>query len=289
MKGLILAGGAGSRLFPLTKAITKQLLPVYDKPMIFYPLSLLMLAGIKEFMIITSPEDRDNFVRVLGDGSELGISISYKAQEKPNGIAQAFILAEDFIGNDSVTFILGDNIFYGHGLPQLLQESFTKNTGATIFGHYVNDPERYGVATCNSDGLVIELEEKPRSPKSNLAVTGLYVYNNDVVHIAHNTKPSARGELEITDVNKAYLQQNSLKLEILGRGTAWLDTGTHESLYEASKFVEVIESRQGLKIACLEEIAYRKNFISHDQLVSLSKKYNNEYGQYLSMIAQDKP
>tara|TARA_B100000427_G_scaffold55154_1_gene42789 strand:+ start:4345 stop:5214 length:870 start_codon:yes stop_codon:yes gene_type:complete len=287
MKGLILAGGAGTRLHPLTRAITKQLLPVYDKPMIYYPLSILMLTGIKEHLIITTQEDLPNFQRVLGDGSQLGISITYHVQENPNGIAEAFILAESFLDQSPVTFILGDNIFYGHGLPDIIKMAQTQNQGATLFGHYVQDPERYGVATCDTAGKVIRLEEKPSNPQSNLAVTGLYIYDKHVCEMTKQLKPSPRGELEITDLNKVYLEKQCLQLEVLGRGTAWLDTGTHESLSEASKFIEVIENRQGLKVACLEEVAYRQGFISKDDLLKLAKAFKNDYGTYLTTIAEE--
>ncbi|MAH80213.1 MAG: glucose-1-phosphate thymidylyltransferase [Rickettsiales bacterium] len=287
MKGIILAGGSGTRLFPLTKASSKQLLPVYDKPMIYYPLSLLMLAGIKDFLIITTPHDLAGFENLLNDGSHLGLNISYKTQEKPTGIAEAFIIGEDFIGEDSVCFILGDNIFYGHGLPNLLKKAIHENVGATIFGQYVNDPERYGVATYNSNGDVLSIEEKPKNPKSNMAVTGLYIYDNNVSNVAKSITPSDRGELEITDVNKKYLKDKKLSLKVLGRGTAWLDTGTHESLHSASVFIEVIEKRQSLKIACLEEIAYRMKFISKANLLDEANKYNNDYGYYLKKVAEE--
>ena len=287
MKGLILAGGAGTRLHPLTRAITKQLLPVYDKPMIYYPLSILMLTGIQEHLIITTQEDLPNFQRVLGDGSQLGISITYHVQENPNGIAEAFILAESFLDQSPVTFILGDNIFYGHGLPDIIKMAQIQNQGATLFGHYVQDPERYGVATCDTAGKVIRIEEKPSNPQSNLAVTGLYIYDKHVCEMTKQLKPSPRGELEITDLNKVYLEKQCLQLEVLGRGTAWLDTGTHESLSEASKFIEVIENRQGLKVACLEEVAYRQGFISRDDLLKLAKAFKNDYGTYLTTIAEE--
>lgn len=288
MKGIILAGGSGTRLYPLTKSTSKQLLPIYDKPMIYYPLSLLMLANITDYLIITTPHDLAGFKSLLGDGSHLGINISYKIQEKPAGIAQAFVIGDDFIGDDSVCFILGDNIFYGHGLPQLIRDAIQKNTGATIFGQYVNDPERYGVASYDQAGNVLSIEEKPENPKSNMAVTGLYIYDNQVCSIAKSLKPSDRGELEITDVNKEYLKKGQLSLKTLGRGTAWLDTGTHESLHNASVFIEVIEKRQSLKIACLEEIAFRMKFISKEQLINESQKYNNDYGRYLADIAKEK-
>ena len=287
MKGLILAGGSGTRLHPLTRAITKQLLPVYDKPMIYYPLSLLMLTGIQDHLIITTQEDLPNFQRVLGNGSQLGISITYHVQENPNGIAEAFLLAESFLDQSPVTFILGDNIFYGHGLPSTIKLAQTNNRGATLFGHYVQDPERYGVATCDTQGNVVCLEEKPSNPRSNLAVTGLYIYDKHVCEMAKQLTPSDRGELEITDLNKCYLERQCLNLEVLGRGTAWLDTGTHESLSEASKFIEVIENRQGLKIACLEEVSYRQGFISKKDLLHLASAFKNDYGRYLKLIADE--
>lgn len=289
MKGLILAGGTGTRLHPLTIPTSKQLLPIHDKPLIYYPLSILLLAGIKEIMIITTPHDADAFKRLLKDGSQWGISISYKTQDQPKGIAEAFILAEDFIKNDSVCFILGDNIFYGHGLLDVLEKAIQENQGATVFGYIVKDPERYGVASFNDNMEVTSIEEKPKIPKSNYAVTGLYLYDDTVTSIAKSIAPSGRGELEITDVNKVYLDRQSLHLKILGRGTAWLDTGTQESLMEAGKFVEVIEKRQGLKIACLEEIAYRKGFISREDLEHIATQYNNEYGAYLKRVAKELP
>lgn len=290
MKGIILAGGSGTRLYPLTLAITKQLLPIYDKPLIYYPLSVLMFSGVRDILIITTEIDLPNFKRLLGDGSQWGISIQFKIQDKPNGIAQAFILGEEFIGNDDVMFILGDNIFYGHGLPSLIKKAISNNTGATIFGYIVNDPERYGVAEFDKNMKVVSIEEKPKNPKSNYAVTGLYIYTADVVNIAKNLKPSARGELEITDVNKAYLEQEKLKMEIMGRGTAWLDTGTHQSLNEASQFVEVLERRQGLKISCLEEIALRNGYINKEQVLKLATPLKkNDYGKYLIKIAKELP
>tara|TARA_B110000003_G_scaffold263549_1_gene287343 strand:- start:1047 stop:1919 length:873 start_codon:yes stop_codon:yes gene_type:complete len=284
MKGIILAGGSGTRLYPITKGVSKQLLPVYDKPMIYYPLSVLMLAGIKEILIISTPEDLPNFEKLLGDGNEIGISLTYKEQPNPDGLAQAFILGEDFIGNDNVCLVLGDNIFYGSGFSGMLKSA--KNNllekKSTVFGYYVKDPKRYGVAEFDNDGSVISIEEKPENPKSNYAVVGLYFYTNDVIQIAKNIKPSNRGELEITSVNQVYLSQNNLKVELLGRGFAWLDTGTHDSLLEAGNFIESIESRKGLKVACLEEIAYRMNYIDANQVRKLAEPLKkNGYGQYL--------
>ena len=287
MKGIILAGGSGTRLYPVTLPVSKQLLPVYDKPMIYYPLSVLMLANIREILIITTPQDSNSFKKLLGDGSQFGIRLSYTVQEKPNGLAEAFIIGEDFIDDDSVCLILGDNIFYGQGLVGKLQAAAQRTDKATVFGYYVKNPERYGVAEFDKDMNVISLEEKPKHPKSNYAVTGLYFYDNDVIDIAKNIAPSARGELEITDVNKTYLERNKLKLEVLGRGYAWLDTGTYESLLEAGSFVEVIERRQGLKIACLEEIAYGMGLINLEQLLKQAETFkNNQYGQYLLDISK---
>ena len=290
MKGIILAGGSGTRLYPITKGVSKQLLPVYDKPMIYYPLSVLMLAGIQEILIISTPEDLPNFIKLLGDGSEIGLQLSYKEQPSPDGLAQAFIIGEQFIGNDDVCLVLGDNIFYGYGFSGMLQNA-KKNLlrgKSTVFGYYVNDPERYGVAEFDSDGIVTSIEEKPRDPKSNFAVVGLYFYTNEVVQIAKKIKPSHRGELEITSVNQEYLQQHKLKVELLGRGFAWLDTGTHDSLMEAGQFIETIEKRQGLKVACLEEIAYRMNYISLDQLKKLAEPLKkNGYGQYLLKLTKE--
>jgi len=282
MKGIVLAGGSGTRLYPLTKAVSKQILPIYDKPMIYYPLSVLMLSGIKEILLISTPRDILVFEELFGDGTHLGISISYKVQPSPDGLAQAFILGEEFIGDDSVCLVLGDNIYYGYGLADILMRSAEIKNGATIFGYYVNDPERYGVVGFDENKNVIDLEEKPANPKSNYAVTGLYYYDNTVVEKAKRIKPSSRGELEITDLNKLYLKEGSLKTELLGRGMAWLDTGTHESLIQASNFVASIEQRQGLKVACLEEIAYRKGYINDSQLKQLAEPLKkNQYGQYL--------
>ena len=285
MKGIILAGGSGTRLYPITKGVSKQLLPVYDKPMIYYPLSVLMLAGIREILIISTPEDLPNFEKLLGSGEDLGIKLNYKEQPSPDGLAQAFIIGDDFIGSDDVCLVLGDNIFYGHGLTSMLQKAkstLEKEQKSTVFGYYVNDPERYGLAEFDAEGNVTSIEEKPTHPKSNYAVVGLYFYTNDVVQIAKNVQPSHRGELEITSVNQFYLKQQRLKVELMGRGYAWLDTGTHESLMEAGQFIETIEKRQGLKVACLEEIAYHMNYIDAAQVQKLAEPIKkNAYGQYL--------
>ena len=291
MKGIVLAGGSGTRLYPITKGTSKQLLPIYDKPMIYYPISVLMLAGIKEILIISTPTDLPNFKRLLGNGKELGIEFHYKEQPSPDGLAQAFILAEDFIQDDDVCLVLGDNIFHGQGLINLLSKSLNhlKDNGkATIFGYYVKDPEHYGVVNFDEYGEAMSIEEKPKNPKSNYAVIGLYFYPNTVINIAKKIKPSQRGELEITEVNQVYLNQGNLKVEVMGRGFAWLDTGTHESLLEASNFIQTIENRQGLKVACLEEISYQMGYITKEQLLLIAEPFiKNEYGQYLIQRAKE--
>jgi glucose-1-phosphate thymidylyltransferase len=282
MKGIILAGGSGSRLYPITKGVSKHILPVYDKPMIYYPLSVLMLSGIKEILIITTKEDQKSFIRMLGDGSDYGITLTYKIQPSPDGLAQAFILGEDFIGNDSVCLILGDNIFWGQGFSPILQKAVNRNKGATVFGYQVKDPERFGVVEFNKNQKAISLEEKPSDPKSNFAVTGLYFYDNDVIEMAKQVKPSDRGELEITSLNQMYLERGDLNVELLGRGFAWLDTGTYESMLEAAMFVETIEKRQGYMVACLEEIAWRNGWISDKEVLKTAEIFSkNSYGKYL--------
>lgn len=288
MKGIILAGGSGTRLYPITKGISKQLIPVYDKPMIYYPLSTLMLAGIRDILVISTPEYTPLFESLLGDGSDFGINLSYKVQEHPNGLAEAFILGKEFIGADSVCLILGDNIYYGSGLSKHLQEAAQKEDGATVFGYHVNDPERFGVVEFDENMHALSIEEKPEHPKSNYAVTGLYFYDNDVVEIAENLKPSDRGELEITDVNKEYLRRGKLDVKLMGRGYAWLDTGTHDSMLEAASFISTIQKRQNLKVACLEEIAYRMHWISREKLIELAQPLKkNDYGQYLLRLAAE--
>ncbi|OJV35071.1 MAG: glucose-1-phosphate thymidylyltransferase [Bacteroidales bacterium 36-12] len=289
MKGIILAGGSGTRLYPVTKSISKQIIPVYDKPMIYYPLSVLMLSGIKEILIISTPQDIHLYENLLGNGQDLGIQLKYAIQPSPDGLAQAFIIGEEFIGDDSVCMILGDNIFFGYDFSRTLKDAAKLQDGAIVFGYYVNDPERYGVAEFDAQGKVLSLEEKPTEPKSNYAVTGLYYYSNDVVQKAKSLKPSKRGELEITDLNKVYLEENRLSMKIFGRGMAWLDTGTHDSLLEASNFIATIENRQGLKVACIEEIAYRNGYIDREQLLKLAEPLKkNHYGEYLLKIANEK-
>ena len=288
MKGIVLAGGSGTRLYPITRGISKQLIPVYDKPMIYYQLSTLMLAGIRDILLISTPEYTPLFKDLLGDGSDFGINLSYKVQERPNGLAEAFILGKEFIGDDSVCLILGDNIYYGSGLSQLLRDATKKKQGATVFGYHVTDPERFGVVEFDKDHRALSIEEKPAEPKSNYAITGLYFYDNDVVSIAAGLKPSARGELEITDINKEYLKRGDLDVKLMGRGYAWLDTGTHDSMLEASSFIATIQKRQNLKVASLEEIAYRQGWISKERLIELAQPMKkNDYGQYLLRLANE--
>ena len=287
-KGIILAGGSGTRLYPITKGISKQLLPIYDKPMIYYPLSVLMLAGIREVLIITTPEDVESFKRLLGDGSLFGIELTYAIQPSPDGLAQAFIIGEDFIGQSNICLVLGDNIFYGQGFTPMLKQAIARQQGATVFGYQVKDPERFGVVEFDQNKCAISLEEKPKHPKSNFAVTGLYFYDNDVIQIAKQVKPSERGELEITTVNQMYLERGDLNVELLGRGFAWLDTGTHESLLEAAQFVETIEKRQGYKVACLEEIAFNNGWLSAEQILEIGQSMRkNDYGQYLMSLVSE--
>jgi glucose-1-phosphate thymidylyltransferase len=288
MKGIILAGGSGTRLYPLTRVVSKQLLPVYDKPMIFYPLSVLLLAGIREILIISTPQDLPLFERLLGSGEELGVRFHYAVQVAPNGLAEAFIIGRDFVGTDTAALVLGDNIFYGSGLPEMVRRAARLSSGCVLFGYKVHDPERYGVAELAADGRVLSIEEKPKKPRSNVAVTGLYFYDNRVLDIARSLAPSARGELEITDVNRSYIERNEARVELMGRGMAWLDTGTHESLIEASEFVHILERRQGTRIACIEEIAYRMGFIDQQALVKLAEGYGkSEYGAYLRQCASE--
>ena len=287
-KGIILAGGSGTRLYPITKGVSKQLLPIYDKPMVYYPLSVLMLAGIREVLIISTPEDIDGFKRLLGDGSQFGITLSYAIQPSPDGLAQAFIIGEKFIGNSNVCLVLGDNIFYGQGFTPMLREAIARKKGATVFGYQVKDPERFGVVEFDDKKCAISLEEKPKQPKSNFAVTGLYFYDNDVIQIAKQVKPSERGELEITTVNQMYLERGDLNVELLGRGFAWLDTGTHESLLEAAHFVETVQNRQGYKVACLEEIAFNNGWLTKEQVLEVGHSMSkNDYGQYLISLVED--
>ena len=289
MKGLILAGGSGTRLYPLTQSISKQIIPVYDKPMIYYPMSVLMLAGIREILVISTPDDIHLYKKLLGDGNQLGLEISYEVQLSPDGLAQAFIIGEKFISDDTACLVLGDNIFYGHGFGKELLETAKLKDGAVIFGYYVTDPERYGVVDFDESGKVLSIEEKPKHPKSNYAVTGLYFYSNDVVEKAKNLKPSARGELEITDLNKLYLEEDRLQVKLLGRGNAWLDTGTHKSLLQASNYIATLEERQGLKVSCIEEIAFIRGYIDRKQLTELAKPLSkNQYGQYLMRLAEEK-
>jgi len=288
MKGIVLAGGSGTRLYPITRGVSKQLLPIYDKPMIYYPLSTLMLAGMREILLITTPHDRPYFERMLGDGSDLGLELQYAVQEEPNGIAQAFLIGEDFIAGDSCALALGDNIFYGHGFPESLERAAARNTGATVFGYWVADPERYGVVDFDDEGHAVGIEEKPEQPRSNYAVTGLYFYDSSVVEIARSIQPSERGELEITDVNVEYLKRGDLHVELLGRGIAWLDTGTHESLLQAANFIQTIQERQGLKVACLEEIAYRMGALSKSDVERIAHEMRkNSYGEYLLNMIRD--
>ncbi|WP_367294549.1 glucose-1-phosphate thymidylyltransferase RfbA [Latilactobacillus sakei] len=288
MKGIILAGGSGTRLYPITKAVSKQLIPVYDKPMIYYPMSVLMLAGIQDIMIISTPSDTPRFEELFGDGHDLGLNIEYAVQDNPNGLAEAFIIGADFIGDDSVCLILGDNIYYGGGLSEMLQRAAQKESGATVFGYHVNDPERFGVVDFDENMHAKSIIEKPEHPASNYAVTGLYFYDNQVVEIAKNIKPSPRGELEITDINKAYLEKGQLDVELMGRGFAWLDTGTHDSLHEASSFIATVQKRQNLKVACLEEIAYRMNYIDKAKVIELAQPLKkNDYGQYLLRLVNE--
>ena len=287
-KGIILAGGSGTRLYPITKGVSKQLLPIYDKPMVYYPLSVLMLAGIREVLIISTPEDIDGFKRLLGDGSQFGITLSYAIQPSPDGLAQAFIIGEKFIGNSNVCLVLGDNIFYGQGFTPMLREAIARKKGATVFGYQVKDPERFGVVEFDDKKCAISLEEKPKQPKSNFAVTGLYFYDNDVIQIAKQVQPSERGELEITTVNQMYLERGDLNVELLGRGFAWLDTGTHESLLEAAHFVETVQNRQGYKVACLEEIAFNNGWLTKEQVLEVGHSMSkNDYGQYLISLVED--